>query len=463
VLGPAEYGRFAVASMISIVLSTALFDWLRLSATRHYNEANRESDPALRASLNAVYLGSALLVAGGAVVVIVLGIDVRLTAALLLATAAASIANGQFEFWAALARARFLDMTYAKLVVIKNTIALILMVGAGLAFHSATWVLGALTPSIAIAILAVWRRLHDSKARIALARRERIVGFAQYGFPIVTANVIYQIIVLVNRWVAASKFGYADAGQLSLATDLSIRLLLAVGAGFDVLLFQLAVRREMTHGRTAAQGQIADNMLLIAAVLIPLAAGYATTLPSFVAVFVPVQYRGSFAEISLILIPGIVAFCFTQFAFGPVFQLTGRTRPLAFAAAAGLATDLLLLTLLPRNAGTTGFAVVHSVSLVVACAVAAAMALRLRECRPPLRDVVAILIATGAMTLAVWPTRTIDPPWLAFVSAVAIGVPVYAVLGMTFDIAGLRNMIKLRLGVVKRVPSDEPSQGTGPA
>jgi O-antigen/teichoic acid export membrane protein len=294
--------------------------------------------------------------------------------------------------------------------------------------------------------------LHDPAARIALARRDRIVGFAQYGLPIVAANVIYQIVVLVNRWVAATKFGYADAGQLSLATDLSIRLLLAVGAGFDVFLFQLAVRRETTHGRSAAHSQIANNMILIAAALIPLAAGYAATMPSFQAVFVPVRFRGAFSEISLILIPGIVAFCFTQFAFGPVFQLAGRTRPLAWAAAAGLATDVILLVLLPGNSGMAEFALVHSVSLVVACAIAALMASRVRECWPPLRDFAAVLIATGAMTGAVWPTRTINPPWLAFVCAIAIGVPVYAILVMLFDVAGLRSMVGNRLGFVQRVP-----------
>ena len=59
VLGPAEYGRFAVASMVAVVLGTACFDWLRLSATRFYTDASRTRDPALRSTLEAGWWGAA--------------------------------------------------------------------------------------------------------------------------------------------------------------------------------------------------------------------------------------------------------------------------------------------------------------------------------------------------------------------------------------------------------------------
>ena len=37
-LGPAEYGRFALAGAVAVFINTALFDWLRLAATRFYSE-----------------------------------------------------------------------------------------------------------------------------------------------------------------------------------------------------------------------------------------------------------------------------------------------------------------------------------------------------------------------------------------------------------------------------------------
>ncbi|WP_204325304.1 hypothetical protein, partial [Proteus mirabilis] len=40
-LGPADFGRFALATAGSIVLNTLLFEWLRLSATRFYSGRTR--------------------------------------------------------------------------------------------------------------------------------------------------------------------------------------------------------------------------------------------------------------------------------------------------------------------------------------------------------------------------------------------------------------------------------------
>lgn len=442
VLGPSEYGRFAVAFMIAIVLSTALFDWLRLSATRFYTEAGRTSDPALRASLNAGYFSIALCLGGGALVLFATHIDVGLPADILAIAAFAAIANAQFEFKSALARARFLDRTYATLVIAKNVVALVLMVGAGLLFKSATWVLGALALSSAIALIPVNRRLRDAAARMGAMDRTRLVAFARYGVPIVAANVIYQVIVLLNRSVAAAKIGYADAGQLSLPTDLSIRLLLAAGAALDVFLFQLAVRRDAADGRAAGHQQIARNMIVVSSVLILLAVGYVVKLPQLDALIIPMKYRSNFVPVSLILVPGVLAFCIVQFALNPVFQLTRQTMPIVVSALVALASDAILLAFLPASAGIDGFAWIHSTSLIVGFVVALALAWRTRECRPLLRDVVGMGIAGIATALAIWPTRMIEPGWLGLLSAAGIGPAVFAAVAIAFDLAGLRNPVR---------------------
>ena len=59
-LGPGAYGRFSIAFTAATLTSTLVFDWLRLSATRFYNEQTRASAPELRATLNAGYLAGSL-------------------------------------------------------------------------------------------------------------------------------------------------------------------------------------------------------------------------------------------------------------------------------------------------------------------------------------------------------------------------------------------------------------------
>jgi len=444
-LGPQDYGQYAVAFMIVTVLSTILFDWLRLSATRHYNEKVRGDDPSVRASLDLAYLALGLCLAATAFVLGLFPIDSTFSAALIGAIAVATFVNGQYEYWAALSRARFHNRAYGQLTVCKNVFVLILVVAAGLASQSSLWVLLAFTAGTALAIGTVWRPLHDGQAKLALARRDRVFAFARYGLPIVTANVLYQIIVLANRWILSAKLGYAEAGQLSLPTDMVIRLFLSIGAGLDVFLFQHAVRLEATEGLAAARAQIAKNMSFVMALLFPLAGGYAAIMPSFEALIVPASYHGHYGAISFILIPGVLGFCLTQFAFGPVFQITRETMPVIWAPGAALLCDVGLLLCLPAEAGTVAYAAVHSASLLLATLVSGFCAWRVKACRPAMGEIALIMLCTALMMAAIWPLRMIAQPWLALASAVMLGVIVYAGAVLAFNLLGLRPILLGRL------------------
>ena len=57
--------------------------------------------------------------------------------------------------------------------------------------------------------------------------------------------------MLANRGFAAAHLDFSAAGKLSLATDMTIRLILVAGAALDILLFQIAVHRRATAGAEA--------------------------------------------------------------------------------------------------------------------------------------------------------------------------------------------------------------------
>lgn len=447
VLGPSEYGRFAVAFATALTLGTIVFDWLRLSTTRFYGDKSRNGSPDLRGSLNAMYLGGAVILVVAGLVIWAVGIDVGVSIDLLAAIIAVSVANAQFDFSAALARARFMNTTYAILVVVKNVTALATMVTAGLYFHSAFAVLMANALSVVAAFVSVSSVLRDDNAKLIHARRARLSEFARYGVPLVAANVFYMMIVLINRWVAAKAFGYAGAGHLSLSTDMSTRLLMAVGAGFDAYLFQLVVRSDFEQGRDAAERLVAKNALIVMAVLIPLAAGYAVTLPAFTMVLIPEAYRATFGSLSLILLPGILAFCAIQYAFAGVFTLAHRTGPYAIAAAAALVCDVVLL-LEVSHITDMSLARIHSISLAVGCACAAVMAMQTQKARPAILDMLAVGFATGLMVVAVWPTRSIASPWLSLGLGTMIGGIVYCSCIVVFNVLGCRRPVLEQLKLI---------------
>lgn len=441
VLGPEEYGRFAVAATAAIVLCTLVFDWLRLSATRFCTGPEGGAEPGLRASLDAGYLAGAGLIAAGAGLAWLAGLA-RAEAALVLAlTAAVAVVTGAFEYAAALARAQFHHRAYAILVFSKNILALALMAAAGLATGRAEWALAMFALGTGAAALLVRGSLRDPASRLAQAGGARLRVFARYGLPVVGANLAYQAIVLINRVAATASFGYVAAGQVSLATDVTIRLLLSAGAALDAYLFQLAVRRGAAEGAEAGHAQVARNMVVVTAVLVLLAVGYAAALPAFEALLVPRRFQGDFARISLILVPGVLAFCLMQFALSPIFQVAGRTLPLLLAALAAVGLDLALLAVLPPRS-LEGLACVHAVSLVAGFLVALPPALRMRACWPPWRELAAVA-AAGAVTLAaLWPLRAIAAPWLSLAATAGTGLALYGALLIGFDVAGLRRIAR---------------------
>lgn len=439
-LGPELFGRYAVAATLAIVLATAAFEWLRLSATRFVGEAAASADPGLRASLDLGYVAVSLCLAGAALALVAAQLELGLGSALIGWVALAAIANGVFDYRAALARALFRDGDYLRLVVVRNLLSFALMVGTALWFRSAEWVLAMLAFSSAAATLAARGAFRGRGPAWSPATSARLAGFARYGVPIVAANLIYQAVVLLNRAVASGLFGYAAAGQISLPTDITIRLFVSVGAALDVFLFQSAVRRAAEGGDDAGRREIARNMTLVAAATILLALGWVVALPAFEALFVPARYAGDFVRLATIMVPGVLAFCLLQFALNPVFQLGGRTLAILWPALLVPAVDLALLAAVPASAGIGGVAAAHSASLVAALLVALWLARRERASFPPLRDLLALVAAAALAALAMWPARSIGQPVMALAWAGLVGTAVFGGLLLALDVAGLRGL-----------------------
>ena len=135
-LGPEEFGRFALALAIGLATQTIVFDWLRLGAIRFYSERSAAEQPELRATLDLAFGVLIVWLAIAAAIVLSLA-KTPLSSDLLGLAMGTVVANAMFDYSTALARARFRDGLYARLVVIKNLLALALIGGAAWWFRSA--------------------------------------------------------------------------------------------------------------------------------------------------------------------------------------------------------------------------------------------------------------------------------------------------------------------------------------
>ncbi|KMO19816.1 lipopolysaccharide biosynthesis protein [Methylobacterium platani] len=452
ILGPADFGRFALGTAGAVVLNIMLFEWLRLSATRFYSERVRRAEPWIRTMLDRAYAATALGLAGAALLALA-GRPLVGEPALLAAAAAAAVGIGLFDYQAALARARFVGGLYLRLVLVKNGLALVMMVGTAWATADAAAVMLAAGLSQFLAAVIVRRALADPPAAFAAARRRETMRlFMAYGLPVVAANVVYQLMPFANRWTIAAVSGFAEAGYFSLAADIGGRIFSTLGAALDLLLFQIAVLAAETHGHEAGETQVARNGAVVLALILPSAAGFWAVAPALEAIAVPEAFRGHFVHYTLLLVPGLVALALMNFALNPIFQIRRRTLPLIAAGLVGALVNLLAALALAGPFGPSGIAAAQSLGFIAAMLFLGLRALTGRDrLRMPWRDPIAVVLATAVMTAAILPLRGLSP-WLALPACVAVGGLVYGALAWRFDIAGLRSAVTARFG--RGVPAE---------
>ncbi len=441
-LGPAEFGRFAIAWAAAVLVNTAGFDWLRLSAVRFYSDRVRREQPAVRATLEACFAVIAAIVALAALTLALAPIDLPLSPALVAMAAVTGVANGLYDLRTALARARFLDRAYLATVLIKNGFGLALTVGGALAFGSAKIALAGAALSIGAAMTATYRDLVDPETHLALAERRLARRFFDYAAPFILSSVLFQLIPLGGRILAGALYGDVEAGQFSLANDIGIRALAAIASALDVVLFQRAVRAEETLGVEGARAKLAENMALVVAVVLPAAAGLWLCLPSVEALIAPPAYRGPFAAHLAPMLPGLSAFVLTMYAVAPIFQIAKRTAPMIFAALAALAALAILIAVLPRGGGALWLPVAQSGALIAGLAVALAFAAASRPQWPRARDLLGAVAATAAMAAALRPLSGMAPGAGLLLLQALVGAAVYGALAWLLDLARLRRRLR---------------------
>ncbi|WP_237476509.1 lipopolysaccharide biosynthesis protein [Lichenibacterium dinghuense] len=439
-LGPAEYGRMALALAVGQVVQTLMFDWLRLAATRFYSERVRLERPELRATLDTSFAVLILALSAVTILFLLSGIEVPLTRPLVALAIGAAVANGLFDYNTALVRARFMDGLYARIIMGKNLLSLVLTVGGAWWSGSAVMALVGLCLSMTGSLLLSRHALTDGGLGPRAAERGLASQALRYALPIVMANMLYQVIPLIDRALIAQRFGFAESGQFSLAYDLGIRVVLAIGSTLDVLLFQIAVRCDETHGPAHSARQIGRNMGVVVAILAPTCVGAYLVLPSFQQLVVPPEFRGPFADFFTYLLPGFFCYPLIHYAVHPVFQIRKRTRPLIATASVAALANVGLSFAMPAGAGAIGYAVALSAALGSGLLALIGAASLVGASWPAPRDLAVTLLGSLAMAGAVLPLRGMAPGLLTLLVEVSTGALVYGAVAGAFDLAGLRSL-----------------------
>lgn len=438
-LGPDQYGRFALAVAVAVGIQTIAFDWARVAAVRFYSERVAGEHPGVRATLDATLAVLVAAVLGCGLLVTFVGDGLPLPSPVIGLAVGLAVVNGAFDYGTALIRARFRDRAYARLIMGKNLLSVVLTLGSAWRFGSAAVAVVGLAASMAGGLLIVRRDIGTPPGGLRPAQPRLARKLLGYALPVVSANLLYQTIPLADRLFIAHLHGFASSGEFSLAYDIGVRVVAAIGSALDVLLFQIAVRADETHGAPQARQQVGRNIGIVVAVLLPACTGLWLVLPSFEVAAVPPEFRGPFAADLRLLLPGLFCYGLIFFAAHPVFQIERRTLPLVVVGAVAAAANLLFIAMLPAGAEAAAFAAAQVGALAVALLTLCAWGwAAVRPAWPPGRDLAGAAAATAAMAAVIRLLPAGAPSLPALALQVCAGVAVYGAAAWTFDLCGLR-------------------------
>ncbi len=427
-LGPEDFGRFALALAVGVVIQIACFDWIRLAAARFGASA--------RSTLDASFAIFALVAAVLGLDFLLPGLDLPLSRGLLGLALFAAVVNGLFDYQQSLVRARFEDGLYARLLLTKNLFSAVLTVGGAWLTGSALVAVAGVCAAMAGSLASAHRALRSGVTPGQPPSLRLALTYLRYAKPVVAANLLYLVLALLNRSLIAERHGFAEAGQFSLAFDMGQRITGSLGVMLEVVLFQLAVRADGVEGSEGSRLQVARNMGLVWALLLPVCVGLWLIGPSLERIAAPQAFRGPFELYFTLLLPGLLCFALGAYAVAPVFQIARRTGPLIAAALGACAADIALLAVLPPNAASIAIAQTGSMAFGLVCLLLLALAAPARW--PSLRDLVIPLLATGAMAAALFPLRSWEPGLLTLLVQILAGIVIYGAIVATFDACGLR-------------------------
>lgn len=441
VLGPEQFGLYAIGAALMVFVNAAAIDWLKLAAIRFYTGSGAAEVQAMKLSLDTLIAGVSIGLCGILLAAVAAGIDFSLPATLVAVAVATGVCAGLFDYTGAVLRAQMKDRAYARYVLVKNLAALVLMVGGAWFTQNAAMVLFGACLSIVAALMTVRRDIDRSPLAPRALSLAHVRRFATYALPLVGANVLMATILLANRSLLASQHGLAEAGHFALATDMGIKLFGALGAAMEIILLRAVVQVDETRGRSAAYRQIGRNLVIVLMVSLPVAGGFFAVLPHFEALFIPGAYRGPFQLYFAVMLPAFLALAVTQAGLNPLFMIGHRTLVATGAAACGLAANGAVLLWAWQVDQPIVYACGLLAAFVTILVVTVAIAARNREAWPPGRDLGLVVLALLAMLAVIWPLRGATAPWPGLASMIGLGAFVYVAVILAGNVAGLRSRL----------------------
>ncbi len=438
-LGPDEFGRYALAFSVVTLAHVAVFSWLEAAMARFW--AAEAPGPGLAGHFASLYRAAF----GLSVVFVVLAalalwlwpgdalFRIALAAGLAGVPARCLVKLGQERYRAAgdVARAAWLDM---------GTTVGGLVIGVGFALTGA----GAAAPllGVGLAPLLALPFVLPGELREARGGRlepARVRAYALYGYPIAASLALTVVLASTDRFLLAAFMDEAAVGAYHAGYSIANRTLdvmfLWLGSAGQPALVMALERGGAERLKAAAREQLSTFLLLG----LPAAAGVALVARPLADILIGEELRAAAASVTPWIALSALLYGLTAYYFGQAFTLGRRTQRLLAAMAVPAAANVILnLMLIPRF-GLMGAAWATAASFAIGLAATLIMGRRVLAL-PVAWDA---LLRCGAATALMALVVSLMPP-LGGLAELALdaatGAAVYAAAALVFNAAGVRDL-----------------------
>ena len=447
-LSAEDFGRYALAFAALTLAHVAVFTWLEAAMARFW--ASGEPGKDLAAHFASLYR-AALWLSLAFIPVVALILWLWPADPLMKFALAAGLAGCPVRCFVKLAQERYraagevskaagLDMSVAVGgLVIGVAFALL---GAG----GAAPLLGlAIAPLAALPFVLPGELRH---ARGGAYERERVRGYALYGYPIAVSLALTVVLSSTDRFLLAVFMDEAAVGAYHASYSIANRtldvLFLWLGSAGQPALVMALERGGLDRLKAAAHEQL-STFLLIG---LPAAAGVALVARPLAEVLIGEELRTAAAGVTPWIALSALLFGLTAYYFGQAFTLGKKTRLLLVAMAIPAGLNVVLNVILVPRFGLIGAAWATAASFAVGLLATMMIGRRVVALPIPWENLIRCGIATGVMAVAVAALPPIGGFGELMLDA-AVGGLVYALAALTLNAASVRDVAARLIGQLK--------------
>lgn len=439
VLGPIDFGIYALVSGAGLFLNAMLFEWLRVVGARILYD--REAPYLIDSRRADAILRFVALVALGFVVVAAILWAARVDgpgfgSGWIPLIVVFTLSEMLLAMLTVTSRVRMLPWQFFVAMVARSALAIVIGLALVLGLHmGATGVmLGIVVAQLGTAIVMMardpmWRALRWG-GDDAAARAEVLA----LGVPLIASAALAYGAGIADRYLVGGVLGTAQVGYYTAPADMLQKTLGFVMLALNIAAYPALVRAWDDHGAEAARKVLEDNF--VAQLLLGLPATVAfVMMPSGLSYLL---LGRAYHDVATTLLPWVAVAALlrllTSLHLTMVFQIARRMTMMMVAPV------VILAVLVPagiygmRAAGLAGMAYAAAAAQAAAWTVCAVLAQRVFRFSLLDRDVVKILVACGVLALALWPARHLTDPVPVVLACAGGGVAfVVALLALRLD------------------------------